>query len=52
MLNRWVRGSRGEWYGVVWAPTSDGAGDVRLTLDDRLVSAAALRPRLPPASGG
>jgi hypothetical protein len=51
-LNRWVRGSRGEWYGVVWAPISDGAGDVRLTLDDHLVSAAALRPRLPPASGG
>jgi hypothetical protein len=30
----------------------DGAGDVRLTVDDHLVPAAALRPRLAPASGG
>ena len=36
MLKRWVRGSRGEWYGVVWVPISDGAGDVRLALDDHL----------------
>lgn len=49
MLKRWIRGSRGEWYGVVWVPLRDGAGDVRLTLDDQLVPAAALRPRLPPA---
>ncbi len=52
MLKRWVRGSRGEWFGVVWAPICDGAGDVRLTLDDHLVPAAALRPRLPPAPAG
>jgi hypothetical protein len=39
MLKRWVRGSRGEWYGVVWVPINDGAGDVRLTLDDHLVPA-------------
>jgi hypothetical protein len=45
MLKRWVRGSRGEWYGVVWIPLRDGAGDVRLTLDDQLVPAAALSPR-------
>jgi hypothetical protein len=45
MLKRWVRGSRGEWYGVVWAPISDGAGDVRLTLDDQLIAAAALSER-------
>jgi hypothetical protein len=44
MLTRWVRGFRGEWYGVVWASISDGAGDVRLTLDDHLVFVAALRP--------
>ena len=49
MLKRWVRGSRGEWYGVVWVLISDGAGDVRLTLDDQLVASAALTPR--PASG-
>ncbi|PZS38285.1 MAG: hypothetical protein DLM62_14670 [Pseudonocardiales bacterium] len=52
MLKRWVRGSRGEWYGVVWVPISDGAGDVRLTLDDQLIPAAALCPRLPPAPVG
>ncbi len=45
MLKRWVRGSRGEWYGVVWVPLRDAAGDVRLTLDDQLVPAAALSPR-------
>lgn len=45
MLKRWVRGSRGEWYGVVWLPLRDGAGDIRLTLDDQLVPAAALSPR-------
>jgi hypothetical protein len=45
MLKRWVRGSRGEWYGLVWVPLRDGAGDIRLTLDDHLVPAAALRPR-------
>ncbi len=44
MLRRWVRGSRGEWYGVVWVSVSDGAGDVRLTLDGQLVPAAALSP--------
>ncbi len=47
MLKRWIRGSRGEWYGLVWVRLCDGAGDVRLTLDDQLVPAAALRPRLP-----
>ena len=52
MLTRWVRSFRGEWYGVVWASISDGPGDVRLTLDDHLVPVAALRPRLPPPSGG
>jgi hypothetical protein len=52
MLKRWVRGSRGEWYGVVWVPISDGSGDVRLTLDDHLVPAVALRPRLAPRSAG
>ena len=52
MLKRWIRGSRGEWYGLVWVPLRDGAGDVRLTLDDQLVPAAALRPRLPPAESG
>ncbi len=52
MLKRWVRGSRGEWYGVVWVPISDGSGDVRLTLDDHLVPAVALRPRLAPGSAG
>jgi hypothetical protein len=45
MLKRWVRGSRGEWYGVVWLPLRDGADDPRLTLDDQLVPAAALSPR-------
>jgi hypothetical protein len=45
MLKRWVRGSRGEWYGVVWAPLKDGAGDVRLTLEDQLVPATALSLR-------
>ncbi|HEY3895264.1 MAG TPA: hypothetical protein VGL88_07840 [Pseudonocardiaceae bacterium] len=45
MLKRWVRGSRGEWYGVIWVPISDGAGDVRLTLDDQLIPAAALSER-------
>ena len=45
MLKRWVRGSRGEWYGLVWLPIRDGAGDLRLTLDDQLIPAAALRPR-------
>lgn len=45
MLKRWVRGSRGEWYGVVWAPISDSAGDVRLTLDDQLIPASALSAR-------
>ncbi|MBV9013428.1 MAG: hypothetical protein JO272_15555 [Pseudonocardiales bacterium] len=45
MLKRWVRGSRGEWYGVVWVRISDGAGDVRMTLEDQLVPAAALSPR-------
>lgn len=45
MLKRWVRGSRGEWYGVVWLPLRDGAGAVRLTLDDQLIPAAALSPR-------
>ncbi|MBV9060405.1 MAG: hypothetical protein JO296_08260 [Pseudonocardiales bacterium] len=45
MLKRWVRGSRGEWYGLVWVPLRDGAGDIRLTLDDQLVPAAALHPR-------
>lgn len=45
MLKRWIRGSRGEWYGVVWVSLCDGAGDVRLTLDDQLVPAAALSPR-------
>jgi hypothetical protein len=44
-LKRWIRGSRGEWYGVVWVRISDGAGAVRLTLDDQLVPAAALSPR-------
>ena len=48
MLKRWIRGSRGEWCGVVWVPLCDGAGDVRLTLDDQLVPAAALSPRLGP----
>ena len=48
MLKRWVRGSRGEWYGVVYLPICDGAGEVRLTLDDQLVPAAALSPRVPP----
>jgi hypothetical protein len=48
-LKRWVRGSRGEWYGVVWVPLRDGAGDVRLTLDDQLVPAAALSPRPAPS---
>ncbi|MGH3783783.1 MAG: hypothetical protein ACRDRO_24965 [Pseudonocardiaceae bacterium] len=52
MLKRWVRGSRGEWYGVVWVPISDGAGDARLTLDDHLIPAAALRLRSPPAPLG
>ncbi len=52
MLTRWVRGFRGGWYGVVGASISDGAGDVRLTLDGHLVPAAALRPRLPPTSAG
>jgi hypothetical protein len=47
-LKRWVRGSQGEWYGLVWVPICDGAGDIRLTLDDQLVPAAALSPR--PAS--
>ncbi|MGH3686851.1 MAG: hypothetical protein ACRDRU_04500 [Pseudonocardiaceae bacterium] len=47
-LKRWVRGSRSEWYGVVWVPLSDGAGDVRLTLNDQLVPAAALSPRKTP----
>ncbi|MBV9140964.1 MAG: hypothetical protein JO115_08590 [Pseudonocardiales bacterium] len=46
MLKRWVRGSRGEWYGVVWVRLRDGAGDVRLTLDDHLIPAAALSLRL------
>ena len=45
MLKRWVRGSRGEWYGVVWVPLRDSAGDVRLALDDQLVPASALSPR-------
>lgn len=45
MLKRWVRGSRGEWYGLVWVPIRDGAGDIRLTLDDHLIPAAALRLR-------
>ncbi len=45
MLKRWVRGSRGEWYGVVWVPIRDGAGERRLTLDDQLVPAAALSLR-------
>jgi hypothetical protein len=45
MLKRWVRGSRGEWYGVVYLPICDGAGAVRLVLDDQLVPAAALSPR-------
>ena len=49
MLKRWIRGSRGEWYGLVWVPLCDGAGDIRLTLDEQLVPAAALRPCLPPA---
>jgi hypothetical protein len=49
-LKRWVRGSRGEWYGVVWVPLRDGAGDVRLTLDDQLIPAAALSPRPAPGS--
>ena len=44
-LKRWVRGSRGEWYGLVWVPLRDGAGDVRFSLDDQLVPAAALSPR-------
>lgn len=52
ILKRWIRGSRGEWYGLVWVPLRDGAGDVRLTLDDQLVPAAALRPRLPSAESG
>jgi hypothetical protein len=30
---------------LVWVPMRDGAGDIRLTLDDHLVPAAALRPR-------
>jgi hypothetical protein len=46
MLKRWVRGSRGEWYGVVWVRLRDSAGDVRLTLDDHLIPAAALSLRL------
>jgi hypothetical protein len=45
MLKRWVRGMRGEWYGLVWIALRDGAGNIRLTLDDQLVPAAALRPR-------
>lgn len=48
MLKRWVRGSRGEWYGVVYLPVCDGAGEVRLVLDDQLVPAAALSPRALP----
>jgi hypothetical protein len=48
MLKRWVRGSRGEWYGVVWVRISDGAGDIRMTLEDQLVPAAALSPRPAP----
>jgi hypothetical protein len=50
MLKRWV--SRSEWYGVVWVPISDGAGDVRLTLDDHLVPAAALRRVCRPHQAG
>jgi hypothetical protein len=49
MLKRWVRGSRGEWYGVVWVRISDGAGDIRMTLEDQLVPAAALSPRPVPS---
>ncbi|HEU0087041.1 MAG TPA: hypothetical protein VFQ77_05250 [Pseudonocardiaceae bacterium] len=45
MLKRWVRGSRGEWYGLVYLPVCDGAGEVRLVLDDQLVPAAALSRR-------
>jgi hypothetical protein len=30
---------------LVWVALRDGAGDIRLTLDDQLVSAMALRPR-------
>jgi hypothetical protein len=52
MLKRWIRGSRGEWYGLVWMPLRDGAGDVRLTLDDHLIPAAALSPRLSAAQSG
>ena len=52
LLKRWVRGSRGEWYGVVWAPISDGAGDVRLTLDDQLIPATALSERVPASAAG
>jgi hypothetical protein len=48
MLKRWVRGSRGEWYGVVWVVIRDGAGERRLTLDDQLVPATALSPRPTP----
>jgi hypothetical protein len=48
MLKRWIRGSQGEWLGLVYVQLRDGAGDVRLTLDDQLVPAAALRPRQPP----
>ncbi|HET9256618.1 MAG TPA: hypothetical protein VFO16_15660 [Pseudonocardiaceae bacterium] len=48
MLKRWVRGSRGEWYGVVWVPIPDAAGERRLTLDDHLIPASALAPRALP----
>ncbi len=47
MLKRWVRGSQGEWLGLVYVQLRDGAGDIRLTLDDQLVPAAALSPRRP-----
>jgi len=43
MLKRWVRSSRGEWYGLVWVPLGNEAGDIRLTLDDPFMPAAALQ---------
>jgi hypothetical protein len=45
MLKRWVRGGRGEWLGLVYLQLRDGAGDVRLVLDEQLVPCAALSPR-------
>jgi len=43
MLKRWVRSSRGEWYGLVWVPLGNEDGTIRLTLDDPFMPAAALQ---------